>query len=197
MVNFFNFILDFIRVDLLIGFGWYSVLFYILRLFKYKKDILTEFDKNACKTFLFLGILFAVVWFLAVTLDYALIMTEEEKTQFLGRLTGEYSIGIWLQPLFWLIITQLIRFYIIKKFLFFRILIVIPFVLTFERFVIIVTSLHRDYLPSSWIMYQDLEFTWWEFLLSILVKAIEFSLIVLAYKFATPLILKCKTIKEN
>jgi hypothetical protein len=197
MVNFFNLILDFIRVDLLIGFGWYSVLFYILRLFKYKKDILTEFDKNACKTFLFLGILFAVVWFLAVTLDYALIMTEEEKTQFLGRLTGEYSIGIWLQPLFWLIITQLIRFYIIKKFLFFRILIVIPFVLTFERFVIIVTSLHRDYLPSSWIMYQDLEFTWWEFLLSILVKAIEFSLIVLAYKFATPLILKCKTIKEN
>ena len=197
MVNFFNFILDFIRVDLLIGFGWYSVLFYILRLFKYKKDILTEFDKNACKTFLFLGILFAVVWFLAVTLDYALIMTEAEKTQFLGRLTGEYSFGIWLQPLFWLIITQLIRFNIIKKFLFFRILIVIPFVLTFERFVIIVTSLHRDYLPSSWIMYQDLGFTWWEFLLSILVKAIEFSLILLAYKYATPLILKCKTIKEN
>ena len=197
MVDFFNFILDFIRVDLLIGFGWYSVLSYILRLFKYKKDILTEFDKNACKTFLFLGILFAVVWFLAVTLDYALIMTEDEKTQFIGRLTGEYSIGIWLQPLFWLIITQLIRFNIIKKFLFFRILIVIPFVLTFERFVIIVTSLHRDYLPSSWIMYQDLEFTWWEFLLSILVKAIEFSLIVLAYKYATPLILKCKTIKEN
>ncbi|MEY2630528.1 MAG: hypothetical protein RLZZ469_1425 [Bacteroidota bacterium] len=159
MVDFFNFILDFIRVDLLIGFGWYSVLFYILRLFKYKKDILTEFDKNACKTFLFLGILFAVVWFLAVTLDYALIMTEDEKAQFLGRLTGEYSFGIWLQPLFWLIITQLIRFNIIKKFLFFRILIVIPFVLTFERFVIIVTSLHRDYLPSSWIMYQDLEFT--------------------------------------
>ena len=23
----------------------------------------------------------------------------------------------------------------------------------FERFVIIVTSLHRDYLPSSWVMY--------------------------------------------
>jgi molybdopterin-containing oxidoreductase family membrane subunit len=24
----------------------------------------------------------------------------------------------------------------------------------FERFVIIVTSLHRDYLPSSWVMYK-------------------------------------------
>ncbi len=197
MVDFFNFILDFIRVDLLIGFGWYSVMFFILRLFKYRKDILTEFDKNACKTFIFLGILFAVVWFLAVMLDYALIMTEDEKMQFLGRLTGEYSFGIWFQPLFWLMITQLIRFNIVKKYLFFRILIVIPFVLTFERFVIIVTSLHRDYLPSSWTMYEDLGFTWWEFLLSILLKAIEFSLIVLAYKYATPSILKCKTIKNN
>jgi hypothetical protein len=197
MVDFFNFILDFIRVDLLIGFGWYSVLFYILRLFKYKKDILTEFDKNACKTFVFLGILFAVVWFLAVAIDYAVIMTENEKTLFLARLTGEYSFGIWLQPLFWLITTQLIRFNIIKKFLFFRILIVIPFVLTFERFVIIVTSIHRDYLPSSWTMYQDLEFTWWEFLLSILLKAIEFSLVVLAYKYTAPKILKFKTIKSN
>lgn len=197
MVDFFNFILDFIRVDLLIGFGWYSVFFYILRLFKYKKDILTEFDKNACKTFAFLGILFAVVWFLAVALDYAVIMTENEKTLFLARLTGEYSFGIWLQPLFWLITTQLIRFNIIKKFLFFRILIVIPFVLTFERFVIIVTSIHRDYLPSSWTMYQDLGFTWWEFLLSILLKAIEFSLVVLAYKYTAPKILKFKTIKSN
>jgi molybdopterin-containing oxidoreductase family membrane subunit len=29
----------------------------------------------------------------------------------------------------------------------------------FERFVIIVTSLHRDYLPSSWVMYYP---TWVE-----------------------------------
>lgn len=193
----FDFILNFIRIDLILGFGWYSVLFFTLKLFKYKKDLLTEFDKDACKTFVFLGILFAVIWFLAVTLDYAMIMTEDEKTQFLGRLTGEYSFGIWFQPLFWLIITQLIRFNIIKKFLFFRILIVIPFILTFERFVIIVTSLHRDYLPSSWTMYVDLGFTWWEFLLSILLKAIEFGLIVLAYKYVTLSILKFKTIKST
>lgn len=193
----FDFILNFIRIDLILGFGWYSVLFFTLKLFKYKKDLLTEFDKNACKAFIFLGILFAIIWFLAVTLDYAVIMTEDEKTKFLGRLTGEYSFGIWLQPLFWLIITQLIRFNIIRKFLFFRILIVIPFVLTFERFVIIVTSLHRDYLPSSWTMYVDLGFTWWEFLLSILLKAIEFGLIVLAYKYVTLSILKFKTTKST
>jgi len=197
MVDFFNFILDFIRVDLLIGFGWYSVMFFILRLFKYRKDILTEFDKNACKTFIFLGILFAVVWFLAVMLDYALIMTEDEKMQFLGRLTGEYSFGIWFQPLFWLMITQLIRFNIIRKFLFLRILIVVPFIITFERFVIIVTSLHRDYLPSSWTIYNYIGFTWWEFLLSIPVKAIEFSLIVFVYKYVKQSILKFKTVNHN
>jgi hypothetical protein len=193
----FDFILHFIRIDLILGFGWYSVLFFTLKLFKYKKDLLTEFDKDACKTFVFLGILFAIVWLLAVTVDFVVIMTEEEKTQFLNRLTGEYSFGIWLQPLFWLILTQLVRFNIIRKFLFFRILIVVPFIITFERFVIIVTSLHRDYLPSSWTIYNYIGFTWWEFLLSIPVKAIEFSLIVFVYKYANQSILKFKTVNHN
>lgn len=193
----FDFILQFIRIDLILGFGWYSVLFFTLKLFKYKKDLLTEFDKDACKAFVFLGILFAIVWLLAVTVDFVVIMTEEEKTQFLNRLTGEYSFGIWLQPLFWLILTQLVRFNIIRKFLFFRILIVVPFIITFERFVIIVTSLHRDYLPSSWTVYNYIGFTWWEFLLSTLLKAIEFSLIVFVYKYAKQSLLKFKTVNHN
>ena len=193
----FDFILQFIRIDLILGFGWYSVLFFTLKLFKYKKDLLTEFDKDACKAFVFLGILFAIVWLLAVTVDFVVIMTEEEKTQFLNRLTGEYSFGIWLQPLFWLILTQLVRFNIIRKFLFFRILIVVPFIITFERFVIIVTSLHRDYLPSSWTVYNYIGFTWWEFLFSTLLKAIEFSLIVFVYKYTNQSLLKFKTVNHN
>ena len=193
----FDFILQFIRIDLILGFGWYSVLFFTLKLFKYKKDLLTEFDKDACKTFVFLGILFVIVWLMAVTVDFFIIMTEEEKTQFLNRLTGEYSFGIWLQPLFWLILTQLVRFNIIRKFLFFRILIVVPFIITFERFVIIVTSLHRDYLPSSWTVYNYIGFTWWEFLFSTLLKAIEFSLIVFVYKYTNQSLLKFKTVNHN
>jgi len=33
-----------------------------------------------------------------------------------------------------------------------------------ERFVIVVTSLHRDYLPSSWGMYQPTQWDWGMFI---------------------------------
>ena len=122
MVAVFDFILDFIRVDLIIGFGWYSILFFIFRLFKYQKELLTEFDKNACKTLIFLGILFAIIWLTLVTFTYFGIMNEEEKTQFIRRLTGQYSFGYWLQPLFWLILTQLVRLHFVRRFLIFRLL---------------------------------------------------------------------------
>lgn len=195
MLDFLDLILDFMRIDLIIGFGWYSILFFIFRLFKYKKEFLAEFDKNACKTVVFLGIGFGVIWLLAVTLAYFTVMTQEEKTQFLQRLTGEYSFGIWFQPLFWVVLTQLLRFRFVRRFLLFRILIAIPFILTFERFVIIVTSLHRDYLPSSWSMH--IGFTWWEFLLSFIIKIIEFAIIVLIFKYAKQQMLNLKPIKSN
>jgi hypothetical protein len=192
-----DFILDFIRIDLIIGFGWYSIFFFILCLFKHKKEFIVEFDKNACKTVILLGILFVFIWLLFVTIDYFLVMSDEEKMQFIQRLTGKYSFGIWLQPLFWLILTQSLRINFVQRFLLFRLLIVIPFILTFERFVIILTSLHRDYLPSSWAIYPYLGFTWWEFLLSILVKTIEFCLIVFVYKYAKQWIFKFRILKEN
>lgn len=197
MVAVFDFILDFIRIDLIIGFGWYSILFFVLRLFNYKKEFLTEFDKHACKTAVLLGILFALVWLIAVIFNYFLVLETDEKAQFIHRITGPYSFGYWFQPLFWLILTQLLRIRFVNRFLLFRILIVIPFILTFERFVIIVTSLHRDYLPSSWTMYNDLGITYWDFLLSVIVKAIEFTIIVIIFKYTKQKVSNLKHAKNN
>lgn len=198
MVDAFDFILDFIRVDLIIGFGWYSILFFIFRLFKYKKEFFVEFDKQACKTVAFLGIAYGIVWIIAVSLTYFSVMNEEEKTQFIHRLTGPYSFGYWFQPLFWVMLTQLLRIRFVRRFLIFRLLICISFILTFERFVIIVTSLHRDYLPSSWSLYNyGFGIKWWEFLLSFIVKIIEFAIIVFTFKYAKQSILKFKTARAN
>jgi hypothetical protein len=198
MVAVFDFILDFIRVDLIIGFGWYSIFLFIFRLFRYKKEFLNEFDKQACKTVAFLGITYGIVWIIAVFSNYFSAMNEEEKTQFIRRLTGPYSIGYWFQPLFWVVLTQLLRIRFIRKFLIFRLLICISFILTFERFVIIVTSLHRDYLPSSWSMFSlDFGITWWMFILSLIIKIIEFAIIVLAYKYVKKWILNLKQTNKN
>jgi molybdopterin-containing oxidoreductase family membrane subunit len=50
----------------------------------------------------------------------------------------------------------------------------------FERFVIIVTSLHRDYLPSSWAMYYP---TWVEVGIFIGTFGLFFTLFFLFAKF--------------
>jgi hypothetical protein len=50
----------------------------------------------------------------------------------------------------------------------------------FERFVIIVTSLHRDFLPSSWAMYTP---TWVEFGMFVGTLGLFFTLFFLFAKF--------------
>ena len=80
---------------------------------------------------------------------------EYEQYAFLNRATGPYWWAYWAMmscnvitpQVYWIkrIRTSLIATFIISIF--------INIGMWFERFVIIVTSLHRDYLPSSWSMF--------------------------------------------
>ena len=81
---------------------------------------------------------------------------EYEQYAFFNRATGPYWWAYWtmmtcnvISPqLFWF---KKIRTSIVATFI---LSIVVNIGMWFERFVIIVTSLHRDYLPSSWAMFQ-------------------------------------------
>jgi molybdopterin-containing oxidoreductase family membrane subunit len=86
---------------------------------------------------------------------------EYESYAFINRFSGPYWWAYWsmmtcnvISPqLFWFkkVRTNLIAVFILS--------LVVNTGMWFERFVIIVTSLHRDYLPSSWTMYSP---TWIE-----------------------------------
>jgi molybdopterin-containing oxidoreductase family membrane subunit len=86
---------------------------------------------------------------------------EYEGYAFLNRATGPYWWSYWAMmtcnvvspQLFWI---KKIRTSLMATF---ALSIVVNIGMWFERFVIIVTSLHRDYLPSSWVMYHP---TWVE-----------------------------------
>ena len=81
---------------------------------------------------------------------------EYEQYAFLNRATGPYwwayatmmTCNVVSPQLFWF---KKIRTSIVATFI---LSIVVNIGMWFERFVIIVTSLHRDYLPSSWAMFQ-------------------------------------------
>ncbi|MGK7397815.1 MAG: NrfD/PsrC family molybdoenzyme membrane anchor subunit [Candidatus Cyclobacteriaceae bacterium M3_2C_046] len=78
-----------------------------------------------------------------------------EQYAFINRATGPYAWAYWIMmtcnvvspQLFWFkkVRTSLVATFILS--------IVVNIGMWFERFVIIVTSLHRDFLPSSWAMF--------------------------------------------
>jgi molybdopterin-containing oxidoreductase family membrane subunit len=80
---------------------------------------------------------------------------EYEQYAFLNRATGPYWWSYWSMMTCNVITPQLFWFKKIRRSLLatFIISIFVNIGMWFERFVIIVTSLHRDYIPSSWTMF--------------------------------------------
>ena len=80
---------------------------------------------------------------------------EYESYAFLNRATGPYWWAYWSMMTCNVISPQLFWFKKLRTSLIFSFFmsIIINIGMWFERFVIIVTSLHRDFLPSSWAMF--------------------------------------------
>ena len=80
---------------------------------------------------------------------------EYEQYAFLNRATGPYWWAYWAMMTCNVFSPQFMWFPNLRRSIMFSffISIVVNIGMWFERFVIIVTSLHRDYLPSSWTMF--------------------------------------------
>src|SRR5258705_6160112 len=84
----------------------------------------------------------------------------------LNRLTGPYAFAYWLLIFCNVAVPQalLLQRVCTNVPLLFIISLVVNVGMWLERFVIIVTSLHRDFLPSSWGMYQPTVWDWSTFI---------------------------------
>ncbi len=80
---------------------------------------------------------------------------EYEQYAFLNRATGPYAWAYWAMMTCNVFSPQFMWFKKLRTSIMFSFIIsiVVNIGMWFERFVIIVTSLHRDYLPSSWTMF--------------------------------------------
>ena len=93
-----------------------------------------------------------IAWYSAV---------EYERYAFVNRALGPYAWAYWIMMTCNVISPQLLWIKKLRRNLAFTFVlsIFINIGMWFERFVIVITSLHRDYLPSSWSMYSP---TWIE-----------------------------------
>jgi molybdopterin-containing oxidoreductase family membrane subunit len=81
---------------------------------------------------------------------------EYEHYALINRATGPYWLAYWIMMTCNVVSPQLLWIRRLRTNLVFTFFlsIIINIGMWFERFVIVVTSLHRDYLPSSWTMYK-------------------------------------------
>jgi molybdopterin-containing oxidoreductase family membrane subunit len=105
-----------------------------------------------------------------------------ERFMIYNRMTGPYAWSYWLLILCNVLTPQLIWF---KRFrtnlvVLFILSIIVSIGMWLERFVIIVTSLHRDFLPSSWGMYSP---TGWDFSMFLGTIGLFFALLFLFIRF--------------
>jgi Ni/Fe-hydrogenase subunit HybB-like protein len=85
-----------------------------------------------------------------------------EGFMILNRMTGPYAPYYWALIICNILIPQVmwIRRVRTNPWILFAISIVVNIGMWLERYVIVVTSLHRDYLPSSWGMYHATRWDW-------------------------------------
>lgn len=131
-----------------------NVLIIIRKVFKIEHiitlDTLEKMNKVMLATGLMVGYAYAMEFFIAWYSG-----NQVEQFVFLNRALGPYAWAYWIMVSCNVLFTQLFWFRKIRRSIpvMFVIAILINVGMWFERFVIVVTSLSRDYLPSSWGMY--------------------------------------------
>jgi hypothetical protein len=147
---------DLISSDLFGGFGLYSVLWVVSLSFFKSNKLIESFDASACKFVVWLGIISTVLWASEMIIYYVQMEDIDEKNRFENRMRGPYAYGLFVQALVWLGLSQLLRLERLKSSRVFRILSGLFFLLTFERMIILITSMHRDYTADIFIWPQIL-----------------------------------------
>ncbi len=120
----------------------------------------TIFFKNSIKLIKWIGVIYLLYKIIDLSYYYHLVNTDKEYSYVIKRATGPYAWAYWmllLRPVFFSLLTQLFWLERFKKkgilnfiAIFVIFLVVLLSGINFERFIIIITSIHRDYLPSSW-----------------------------------------------
>jgi len=137
------------------GFGMVSTVLIIVRKVFDMKHIITlntleKMNKILLATGSMVGYAYAMEFFIAWYSGNPV-----EQFAFINRAFGPYSWAYWIMISCNVLFPQLFWFKKIRRNIAvtFVIVILVNVGMWFERFVIIVTSLHRDFLPSSWAMF--------------------------------------------
>ncbi len=152
MMDLIGFIMEFIRIDIFNGYALFSILFIIASFFIKNEYFLKNANDTSNSILKFAGIFHFMGFILLLSINLASAQTEEELYCISTRMFGTYWFAYWLHALSPTLITQLLWNKKVRNSKIWRAVIGVLLIMPLEKFVIILTSFHRDYLPSSWTM---------------------------------------------
>ncbi len=138
------------------GFAMVLTLMIISRkVLQYEDYITVDHIERMCKVVLATGGIVALAYATEMFMAWYSV-NPYERFAFLNRALGPYAWAYWTMVTCNVVLPQLLWLKKVRRNVtaVFLLSIVINIGMWFERFVIIVTSLHRDFLPSSWAMYK-------------------------------------------
>lgn len=141
---------------ILSGFSMVLTLLLIIRKIYKLEDYMTNSHINAiCKILVFISLIMGLAYTTEIFVSWYSGNEYEIFTFFHNRITGDYNNAFWIMLTSNAIIPQLFWFKYIRQNLIivFIISIIINIGMWFERYVIVVTSLTKDLIPSNWVNY--------------------------------------------
>jgi Ni/Fe-hydrogenase subunit HybB-like protein len=144
------------------GFAMVLTLAIPLRKFYHLEDFITmRHLENMAKVMLATGLIVAYGYMMETFMAF---YSEDafERYMMMNRMFGPYAVVYWLLILCNIALPQTLWFKRIRMNVpaLFALSLIVNVGMWLERFVIIVTSLHRDFLPSSWGMYYPTRWDW-------------------------------------
>jgi hypothetical protein len=130
-------IATFISNDLFTGYALYTFAFVAWTFFRRPGRMLSSWDDSANILVRYAGI------FICLHGLFTLISFDRAAVE-------SFNLYPWVLLIFWIAASQLLWVEAVRRHRLLRIFIALVLFFSFEKFVIIVTSFHRDYIPSSW-----------------------------------------------
>jgi hypothetical protein len=165
--------------DLFFAFSIFTLLFFNLSIF-IKTKILKNIDEEVLDFIAFSGIVFLVLFAAEIFMNLT-NPDQDGRLSFRDLIFGKYWPTFWIEPLVWVLMTQLLRLEKIRKNVFLRLIFSFVFIITIENLISFYSVFNHDYLPSSWSMKSSLFFYPSNIFLEILMKV--FLLLFLAKIF--------------
>lgn len=171
--------IDKITQDFFIAFGLFTFLIFLIRIFV-KKPILNQIDEISCRFITVIGISYLITWIAGIIVR-SFLMPANESHLMINEIFNTYWSHYLLQPLLWFLLSQLLRIHKVRKNIPLRLLIAFLFLFSIQKIVFSVIIFHRDYLPSSWTMYNELPFYPSNTIVTLLLKVIFFLFAVFIF----------------